>query len=198
MAFNLTEFRAAMTGDGARPNLFNCQINFPVGVALSAVAGNNFRFMARAAQLPGATINQVPVMYFGRELKFAGNRIFQDWTVTIINDENFFIRKAFEDWMSAINEHVSNVRRPGFLNTAEYTSTGYITQYGKEGATEKLKKYKFVGLFPVDITPIELDWGANDQIEEFAVTFAYQWWEDFDGLTTDRSDFTSFPRANQI
>lgn len=197
MAFNLTEFRAAMTGDGARPNLFNCQVNFPAGILLGSAAGNKFRFMARAAQLPGSSVNQVPVMYFGRELKFAGNRTFQDWTVTIINDEDFYIRKAFEDWMSAINEHVSNVRRPGFLNTADYTSTGYITQYGKEGDT-RLKRYKFVGMFPVDITPIELDWSANDQIEEFSVTFAYQWWEDYDGLTTDRSDYTAVPGVNEI
>jgi hypothetical protein len=190
MAFNVNSFRSAMTGDGARPNLFQCVIFPPSGIqdGITTAVANDFQFKARAAQLPGSTVNQVPVMYFGRELKFAGNRIFQDWTVTVINDEDFSIRNGLEIWMNALNSHVGNTRRSTAIDPLSYTSEGLVTQFSKDGFTP-LKSYRFVGMFPVDISPIELDWGANDQIEEFAVTFAYQWWESTDtpaeSATTD-------------
>jgi hypothetical protein len=172
--FNVSSFRSQMTGDGARPNLFSCSIpDLPVninGVTGSEVA---FNFMCRAAQLPGSTVNSIPVNYFGRELKFSGNRVFSEWTVTIINDEDFKIRNTFELWMSSLNTHVSNLR--SLVSPLGYQKDGYVTQWGKVGTP--IKEYKFVGMFPIDVTPIELDWSANDTIEEFAVTFAYQWWE---------------------
>lgn len=189
MAFNLTQFRAQMIGDGARPNLFECNIFFPVeGGIIDGVdnAGRKLTFMARATQLPGSTVNQIPVMYFGRELKFAGNRTFPEWTITVINDEDFLVRKAFEQWLSGLNAHAGNVREREFVNNAAYTNDAYIRQFNKAG-NEVIKEYKFIGLFPIDVSPIEMDWGANDQIEEFAVTFAYQWWEDAQGITTDIS-----------
>lgn len=174
MSFNVQNFRATMTGDGARPNLFDCIISFPNGLIEGAVQ-QKIKFTARAAQLPGSTVNQVPVNYFGRELKFSGNRAFADWTVTIINDEDFIIRNQFERWMSNLNSHVANFRAPGFTSPANYQAEATVTQYAKEGGV--LKDYRFVGIFPVDVSPIEMDWGANDSIEEFTVTFAYQWWE---------------------
>lgn len=186
MAFNVQEFRSQMTYDGARPNLFQCTLTFPT-LASSGGAGNTggaqdnvnlatkYTFMARAAQLPGSTVNQIPVNYFGRELKFSGNRTFPEWTVTIINDEDFRLRDAFEKWMHGLNSHLTNTRASAFQNALGYQQDGYITQYGKNGNV--IKDYKFVGMFPIDITPIDMDWGANDSIEEYAVTFAYQWWE---------------------
>lgn len=189
MAFNVQQFRSQMTADGARPNLFQCSIpNFP-GLATGGGQTNpgggvdgttvqeKFTFMCRASQLPGAQINSIPVNYFGRELKFAGNRTFPEWTVTIINDEDFKLKNTFEKWMHGLNSHVSNIRASQFRNSLAggYTADAFITQFAKTG--EALKDYKFVGIFPIDVSPIEVDWGANDQIEEFAVTFAYQWWE---------------------
>jgi hypothetical protein len=190
-----------MEYDGARPNLFECELTFPF---LSRVDGDpqrKFTFMCRAAQLPGTAINSVPMMYFGRELKFAGNRTFPEWTVTIINDEDFVIRKAFERWLNGINSHVENIRDPQFVNGqgfgggaggagtisgAGYQQDAYVTQFAKTG--ESIKGYKFVGLFPIDVSPIDVDWGSNDNIEEYAVTFAYQWWEsNDDNPTTDIS-----------
>lgn len=172
-SFNVQEFRSQMSRDGARPNLFNCELPF-LGNLLPS-AGVKFNFMCRAAQLPGSTVNQVPVNYFGRELKFAGNRTFTEWTVTIINDEDFVIRNSFELWMSRLNSHVSNLRNENYISPASYQQDGLVTQFGKDDSI--LKVYKFIGMFPIDISPIELDWGANDTIEEYAVTFAYQWWE---------------------
>jgi hypothetical protein len=131
--------------------------------------------MAKTAQLPGSAVNSFSIYYFGRELKFAGNRAFADWTLQIINDEDFVIRDSIESWMNAINSHAGNVRNGNAVNPLGYTVDATVTQYGKAG--EALKTYKFVGLFPVDLAPIDLDWSSNDSIEEYGVTFAYQWWE---------------------
>lgn len=185
--FNVANFRSQMVGDGARPNLFSCTIpDLTVNVNGETGSEVAFNFMCRAAQLPGSTVNQVPVNYFGRELKFSGNRIFTEWTVTIINDEDFKIRNTFERWMSALNSHVGNLR--SLVSPLTYQKDGYVTQYGKAGNV--IKEYKFVGMFPIDVSPIELDWGANDAIEEFAVTFAYQWWESTNPAARATTDTT--------
>ena len=175
MAFNVAEFRANMIGDGARPNLFQVTLNFPTIAENGVAAGQKATFMAKSAQLPGSTIGTVPVYYFGRELKFAGNRSFTDWTLQIINDEDFTIRKAIESWMNGINSHAGNVRTDAAKSPTGYTVDAEVTQYGKTGDT--LKTYKFVGMYPLDLAPIDLDWSSNDTIEEYGVTFAYQWWE---------------------
>ena len=175
MAFNVAEFRANMIGDGARPNLFSVSLVFPTIANNAALAGSKTTFMAKSAQLPGSTVGTVPVYYFGREMKFAGNRTFADWTLTIINDEDFTIRNSLESWMNAINSNTSNVRSTVAARPSTYTTDAIVTQYGKTG--DILKSYRFVGLFPIDLAPIDLDWGTNDSIEEFSTTFAYQYWE---------------------
>jgi len=175
MAFNVTEFRANMVGDGARPNLFQVILSFPTVAVNGTAAAQKTTFMAKSAQLPGSTIGTVPLYYFGRELKFAGNRTFTDWTLQIINDEDFTIRNSLESWMNAINSHGGNVRNPGAGGPSGYTVDAVVNQYSKTGSI--IKSYKFVGLFPLDLAPIDLDWGSNDTIEEYSATFAYQWWE---------------------
>jgi len=174
MAFNVNEFRSQMVGDGARPNLFEVSMNFP-NFSQPGNAQQKLTFMCKTAQLPGSTVNTVPVQYFGRELKFAGNRIFQDWTISVINDEDFVVRNAFERWMNGMNSHNLNVRNPAAASPAGYTTDATVTQYGKSG--NQLKQYKFIGVFPTDLSPIDVDWGSNDTIEEFTVTLSYQWWE---------------------
>jgi hypothetical protein len=177
MAFSVNEFRSQMTGDGARPNLFEVSMPFPA-FASPANAQTKLTFMCKTAQLPGSTVGVVPVNYFGRELKFVGNRTFADWTISVINDEDFIVRNAFERWMNGINSHNLNVRNPLALAPLGYSVDGDVTQFGKQGNT--LKKYRFVGVFPTDITPIDVDWGSNDTIEEFSVTLSYQWWDAVD------------------
>ena len=174
MAFSVNEFRSQMQGDGARPNLFEVTMPFPA-FALPGNAQTKMSFMCKTAQLPGSTVGIVPVQYFGRELKFAGNRTFVDWTVSVINDEDFVIRNAFERWMNGINSHAGNLRNEAAATPSSYTVDSQVIQYGKNG--DALKKYKFVGMFPTDLSPIDVDWGSNDTIEEFTVTFSYQWWE---------------------
>ena len=174
MAFSVNEFRSQMTGDGARPNLFEVSMPFP-GFASPANAQTKLTFMCKTAQLPGSTVGVVPVNYFGRELKFVGNRTFADWTISVINDEDFIVRNAFERWMNGINSHNFNVRNPLALAPLGYSVDAEVSQFGKQGNT--LKKYRFVGVYPTDITPIDVDWGSNDTIEEFTVNLAYQWWD---------------------
>jgi len=177
MAFSVNEFRSQMTGDGARPNLFEVSMPFPT-FASPANAQTKLTFMCKTAQLPGSTVGVVPVNYFGRELKFVGNRTFADWTISIINDEDFVVRNAFERWMNGINSHNFNVRNPLALAPLGYSVDSDITQFGKQGNV--LKKYRFIGVYPTDITPIDVDWGSNDTIEEFSVTLTYQWWDAVD------------------
>lgn len=174
MAFNVAEFRSNMIGDGARPNLFTVSLVFPTIAENGVSAGTKSQFMIKSSQLPGSSVGTVPVYYFGRELKFAGNRTFPDWTVNIINDEDFVIRNSLETWMNALNSHQTNIRSATAVQPSSYTSEATVQQYGKSG--NELKNYKFVGMFPIDISPIDLDWGSNDSIEEYSVTFAYQYW----------------------
>ena len=190
MPFNLNTFRSKLSLDGARPNLFQVRMQLPTfaTTGVASKAQNNLSFMIKSAQLPGSTIGTVPVFYFGRELKFAGNRTFPDWTVTVINDEDFSIREAFERWMNAINSHAANERDQAAYNVNSYTANLFVDQFAKNNAQGSsytndsgfdgaIKTYKFVGAFPTDVSPIDLDWGSNDTIEEFTVTFSYQWWE---------------------
>lgn len=175
MAFNIAEFRSQLQQDGARPNLFEITLQIPQ-IVNPGNASQKLTFMARTAQLPGSTVGVVSLQYFGREVKLAGNRTFADWTITVINDEDFAVRKGFEKWMNALNQHRLNRRNSSFGSATSYTTDAFVRQYGKTG--NKIKEYKFIGMFPNDITPIDLDWSANDTIEEYSVTLQYQWWED--------------------
>ena len=175
-AFAINEFRnVGMAFDGARPNLFEVIINFPSSIPGGTLSTAKLAFTCKTVQLPGSTIGIAPVQYFGREIKLAGNRTFADWTVTVLNDEDFLTRSTMEKWMDALNGHANNVRRFASAAPGAYTADATVIHYSKVGAP--LRTYKFTGMFPTDITPIDLDWGSNDTIEEYSVTFAYQWWE---------------------
>lgn len=181
MPFDLQAFRSALKYDGARPNLFEVSMAFPALATTTQATqdglgvAEQLRFFCRAAQLPGSTVNSIPVNYFGRESKHAGNRTFPEWTITIINDEDFKVRNAFELWMNGLNSHRGNLRNSAFASPTSYTTQATVVQYGKTG--NALKSYTFIGMFPIDISPIEVDFAANDTIEEYAVTLSYQWWE---------------------
>jgi len=194
MAFQISDFTTRLTGDGARPNLFQVSIpniptalNAPIANPAASNAGTTLSFLAKSAQLPGSTLGTVPLYYFGREIKFAGNRTFADWTITVVNDENFLVRNSIEVWMNFINSNQGNLRgtsvQANNFDTSRalgYTSDAHVYQYpktgGQDGVAGAIKAYDFVGLFPIDLSPIDLDWSSNDTIEEFTVTFAYQYW----------------------
>ena len=191
MPFRIDDFRASLRFDGARASLFDVAMIIPTSVNSTLVA-RELTFKARAASLPGDTVSSISVNYFGREIKVAGTHSFPDYTLTIINDEDFILRNAFENWMSQINRHVDNTRNPNFAQALQYQTNLQIRQYNKVGPSSgglaaASKIYNLVGAFPTDVSPIDLDWGS-DTIEEFTVTFAYQWWE---SNTTDASNGTA-------
>lgn len=177
MPFDVNEFKSQLTGDGARSNLFQVALQFPAWVTGAGVATVKSAFMCKAAQLPGSTVGVAPLYYFGREVKLAGNRQFQDWSVQIINDEDFLVRDALDRWVNGINGPVTNRRNlQADVLDGGYGVDALVTQFAKTG--EPIKVYKFVGLWPMDVSPIEVDWAANDTIQEYTVTFAVQYWTD--------------------
>jgi hypothetical protein len=174
MPFNLSTFKGELLFDGARPTLFEVQLNFPQSLGANA-AGQKSIFMVNAAQLPASSVGNIEVGYFGRKIKVPGDRTFEDWTVTVINDENFTIRNAMEAWLNALNSHAGNVRNANFLRATNYTADMLVNQYGKDGAV--IKTVKLIDAFPTSLTAIDLNWDTNNSIETFSVTFSYQWWE---------------------
>jgi hypothetical protein len=174
MPLNITEFKGALTGDGARPNLFQVTINNPVE-SITDIAP----FLVKTAEIPAATIGEIQQFYQGRAIKYAGDRTYPDWSVTIVNDENFRIRDAMERWNNAINGLRSNARDPAFALASNYKTRATVTQLSKTGSP--LRTYSFDGIFPKEISSIALDWSGNDSIEEFTVTFAYDLWEPGEG-----------------
>jgi hypothetical protein len=180
MPFNLTNFKGNFAFEGARPTLFDAKITFPsatrVGNAL-----RDFTFHCKSAQLPGKTLGIIEVPYFGRKIKVQGDQTFAEWTVTVINEETFSVRETFEKWMSLINSHVSNTK-----TLPTYKCDATVTQYTKFEMQPGDVTYKFTGMWPSDISAIDVSWESNDAIEEFTVTLQYDWWEKLDNGVTDR------------
>jgi len=170
--------RAQLVGGGARPSLFQVQVQNPI----NPQGDLKMAFMCRAAQLPAETLSTIEVPYFGRSIKINGNRDFDPWEVTVINDEDFLVRNAMEEWMSAINQKQENITSVG-ASPANYKSQAEVIQYSKDGSI--LRKYKFSGLWPQQLGSIELDWDNSDAIQEFAVTFQYDWFTVSGGVTGD-------------
>jgi T4-like virus tail tube protein gp19 len=184
MAFDVTQFRTSLQFDGARANLFDVQLPFPTWIQLSGAAGAQTPFRVKAAQLPGTSVGMAPLYYFGREVKFAGNRTFADWTIQVVNDEDFTLRSAFEQWANGLNDPTANLRNPAALVIdGGYGADPVVTQYGKTGSP--IAQYQFIGVWPLDVSPIEVDWGQNDAIEEFTVTLAVQYY-----LSSGAGDFS--------
>jgi hypothetical protein len=169
----ITDFKSKLTGGGARPNLFEVELSFPDAVS---VAGLNdilqkARFLVKAANLPASNVAPIEVPFRGRTLKIAGDRTFDTWTVTVINDTDFAIRSAFEKWMNTINRVSDNT---GVTNPALYQADAFVYQLDRTGET--LRKYHFYDVFPTQVTPIELSYDAQG-IQEFQVELQVQWWE---------------------
>ena len=163
------DFKSKLRGGGARPNLFKATINFP-GYANGDVELTSF--LCEAAQLPGSIMGTIVIPFRGRQLKIAGDRTFDTWTPTIINDTDFNVRNAMERWMNGINSHQANA---GLTAPVDYQADLVVEQLDKDEAI--LKTYNFRGCFPTNISPIDLNYGDNDNIERFQVEFQVQYWE---------------------
>ena len=165
MAFNINEIRSQLTYGGARQNLFQVQIT-NVG---NRAADLKTPFLVQGAQIPAANLGTIMVPYFGRMLKLAGDRTFDPWVVTVMNDEDFLVRNAMEEWSNRINRFEGNIR-----TLRNYKSEARVTQYGKDGSV--LRVYEFHGIYPSAVSQIDLGWDQNDAIETFQVEFQYDYW----------------------
>jgi hypothetical protein len=177
MAFNINDIRAQLTLGGARPSLFQVIISNPV----NPIADLKLPFLCKAAQLPASSLGTIEVPYFGRKLKIAGDRKFDAWTVTIINDEDFLVRNAMETWNNSIQLYQQNITALGTSAPAVYKSQATVTQFGKDGTI--LRTYQFNGIFPDQISAIDLAWNTTDEIEDFQVSFQYDTFEVLNSIT---------------
>ena len=193
MAFSIDGFKnKGLVFGGARPSLFSVFIPkffgiTSAGIEIDHAISEEVSFLGKATSIPPSIIDYIDIPYMGRKIRVNGDRTFPDWTVTIMNDENFTIRNALEDWHQAINSREGNRQRTvngtgtsgrTLGKVSEYKRDLVVHQYGKTGSPAKaIASYTFLGAFPTSISPISLDWDTVNQIEQFDVTFSYDYWE---------------------
>lgn len=184
MPFDLNQFRNKLTNGGARPSQFEMRVTWPQIIPEGVAAAADFPFLCQTSELPPSDVGNISVGYFGRKLNFAGDRTFPTLAVTIINDEDFKIRRAFEAWSAAITGHSTTTSRfNGGLGADSYATDAEVRQYSRNDNGQggvPIKAYKYIGAWPQAISSIALDWNTNDSIETFTVTMQYQWWEPID------------------
>jgi hypothetical protein len=168
---NINDFKAKLAGGGARPNQFKVTMPFP-GYAQVGGEIEDLAFLCRATVIPSMTVGNINVPFRGRQIKIAGDRTFEDWNVTVINDTDFKLRNAFERWQNGINNMTDN---EGLTNPVDYQVDAFVDHLDRNGST--IKSYTLRGLYPVSVGSIELNYETNDVLEEFQTTFAYQYFE---------------------
>jgi len=187
----ISQFKSKLIGGGARPNLFEVDVTFPAGVSLGVQGDGtgqfdkeNFRFLCKSAALPASNVASIEVPFRGRTLKVAGDRTFDVWTVTIINDENFSHRRAFEAWMQNLAQYGDH---SGLVNPADYMGQAIVYQLGRSPSNTQgnnttgenaniLAQYRFIDIFPTAVSAIDLSYDSSDTIEEFTVDFQVQYY----------------------
>jgi len=193
---SIDSFKSRLVSGGARPNLFEVEMDFPsqVGIFDDEVENTRHRMLIKGAQLPASNIAEVVVPFRGRQLKVAGDRRFDPWTITVINDGDFKLRTAFERWANYIIK-VSD--GSGTINPSDYFADWRVNQLGRaatdlntrgenSGATlPVLRRYNMKGCWPSAVSGIELSYDTADTIEEFQVTLQVQWWEAYDANNSD-------------
>ena len=170
----ISQFKTALGGGGVRPNLFEVRMDASnLTEFMGGVPAENLAFMCKAAALPAQNVSSIDVPFRGRQFKVAGDRTIDNWTITVINDENFAIRNAMERWSQSIVDLATN---QGQIATTNYMSSADVFQYSRQkGDGESvgvLKQYKFVDIFPITVGDIALSYESGDTIEEFDVEFA--------------------------
>ena len=163
------DMKAKLVGGGARPNLFKVTMAFPSYVTANVELAS---YMCKATSMPASTIAPIAVPFRGRQLQIAGDRTFDPWSITIINDTDFNVRNSFEQWMNGINQHKANT---GLTQPSSYMADMIVEQLDKDGTVEKT--YNIRGTFPTNLGAIELSYESGDTIEEFEVELQVQYWE---------------------
>ncbi len=171
----ITDFKSKLSGGGARSNLFEVVLSFPDAAPADANVLDKSRFLVKSAAMPASTVTPLPVAFRGRTLNVAGDRTFETWTITIINDTDFSIRSAFENWMNTINKVSDNT---GVTDPALYQADAFVYQLDRDGST--LRAYHFYDLFPTNMASIPLSYDT-ESIQEFSVEMQVLWWEAIKG-----------------
>ena len=177
----ISEFKSRLLGGGARPNLFEVELTaMPASVTLPWQA-DRFGFLCKAAQLPGMNIANIDVPFRGRIFKVAGDRTIENWSITVINDEDFLFRNAFEEWTQQIAALDDNM---GSTNPSSYMVNAKVFQLGRGSELSSttnagdtnvvLKEYEFIDIFPINVGQIDVSYENTDTIEEYTVEFAVQ------------------------
>ena len=175
----ISDFKGALIGGGARPNLFEVELTtLPAGISWNS---SDFSYMCKAATLPASNIANIDIPFRGRIFKVAGDRTIDPWTVTIINDENFNLRNAFEEWTDLIAKLENNM---GATDPEAYMVNAKVYQLGRGStpnsksnsgsANSVLKEYEFYNIWPSTVAAIDLSYDSTDTIEEFTVDFQVQ------------------------
>jgi hypothetical protein len=169
----LDKFKSAI-GGGIRPNQFSVELTS--NSFADSLGQTDFTFLCHSTEIPGSNIGQAQVFHRGRMIPLAGERTFDPWNVTVYADQNMAIRSLFEDWSNAMNNYTDNT---GTTNQAEYKAEGLIKLLDRNNNV--IKSWKVVGIFPVNISPMQLSWQQNDVVGEFSITFAVEQFDPFDG-----------------
>ena len=173
----ISDFKSKLTGGGARPNLFEVHLAFPQAAGVPDVLDEGM-FLVKAAALPSSTVAPIEIPFRGRILKIAGDRTFETWTITVLNDTDFVIRSAFEKWMNFINKLDDGT---GAQTPADYQATPTIHQLDRDGG--KLRSYKFYDVWPSNISAIDMNYETTDTLEEFTVEMQVHYWEAIKGTS---------------
>ena len=178
---NISQFKSKLIGGGARPNLFEVELTTLPPNVVSDWDADIFQFMCKAAALPAQNIANIDIPFRRRIFKVAGDRTIDTWTITVINDEDFRFRNAFENWTQQIANLDDNM---GTTDPSAYMVNAKVYQLGRgsekssqnNGGTENvvLKEYEFINIFPTNVSAIDLSYDTGDTIEEFTVEFQVQ------------------------
>ena len=164
---NIEEFKSRLGAGGARPNQFRVSLAFP-----SYVTGidPSYSLLVTGAALPASNVNPAIIQYRGREIKLAGERIFDPWTITVVNDSNFSLRRPFEQWMNGLNDRETN---EGVLTPRDYQADLVVEHLDRNDEVLPGGRYTLRNAFPIQMSEIALQYAQNDVFEEFTVTFQY-------------------------
>ena len=171
---DISKFKGLLGAGGARPNQFRVLLNWPGYV--TSVPDREYALLVTGAALPASTVNPTLVQYRGREVKLAGERIFDPFTITIVNDTEFSLRRPFEAWMDGMNNLTDNT---GYITPRDYQTDMTVEHLDRNDGV--LQTYKLASAFPINMSEIALQYGQNDVVEEFTVTFQYQHYTTFAG-----------------
>ena len=168
---NINDFKSRLKGGGARANQFKVTLPFP-GFASVGGETSDMAFLCTSTSTPASTVSDVPIAFRGRTLYMAGDRTFDTWSTTVLNDTDFKIYRATERWLNGINNMTDN---EGLTNPSDYQVDAFVDHLDRNGTT--LKSWTFRGLFPTALPGIALNYGTNDAVETFDVTWRYQYFE---------------------